>query len=281
MGSFNFNPASSLLAQRIYRVNTQAQTQSLHKLATGLQINRGADNPAGLITSENLRAILKALEAETRAARRAEDVVNVADGALGDISGLLNEAQALTVENANTAGLSKAERQANQIELDSILSTVNRLASTTSFNGDRLLDGSTTVSVNGADVHLDDVSTSQLGDVLSGGTTYTLDDLKAGGSLSIKNGDLSLAQEVIASARSSVAGLRGELGAFTRHTIGAHLNVLDTSFVNISAAESQIRDLDYASETATLSQLQTLIEASSQALKLTGAQPMNILNLLV
>lgn len=280
MSSINFNSGSSLLAQRILRVNTRLQTQSLHKLATGLRINRAADHPAGLITSENLRAVLKALEAESRSARRAEDVVNVAEGALSDVSDLLNEAQALTVRNANTAGLSDDERAANQLELDSILSTINRISSTTRFNEERLLDGTATVTVNGETVQIDDVSTSGLGETERGGTTYTLSDLKAGGALNLANGDLSIAQDVIAAARTSVARQRGELGAFVKYTIGTHLNTLGVSFENISAAESQIRDLDYAAESATLSKLQVLIEASRKALMLTGVQPYNVLNLI-
>ena len=72
MSSINLNPVSLLLAQRVLKVNTLNRTDSLHRLSTGLRINMGKDDPAGLITSQNLRSVLAALEAETRSAQRAK-----------------------------------------------------------------------------------------------------------------------------------------------------------------------------------------------------------------
>jgi len=280
MSSINLNPTSLLLTQRILRVNTRQQADSLSKLATGLRINRGQDDPAGLITSENLRSILKALEAETRSIQRSEDVINVAEGALSEVSDLLGEAQALTVKNANTAGLSTAEKEANQMELDSILSTINRLSSSTTFNEDKLLDGTATITVDGQEVSIDSVATGDLGTTTVGSETYTLSDLKRGGKLDIVNGDLSLAQDVIASARISVASQRGNLGAFVKNAIGSRLNTIAVMTENTSAANSKIRDTDYSSETAILARLTVLIESSLKSVKLAGAKPVISLNLL-
>ena len=280
MSSINLNPTSLLLSQRILKVNTRQQADSLSKLASGLRINRGQDDPAGLITSENLRAILKALEAETRSIQRSEDVINVAEGALSEVSDLLGEAQALTVKNANTAGLSTAEKEANQIELDSILSTINRLSSSTTFNEDKLLDGTASVTVDGQEVSLDSVATGDLGTTTVGSETYTLSDLKRGGKLDIVNGDLSLAQDVLSSARISVASQRGNLGAFVKNAIGSRLNTIAVMTENTSAANSKIRDTDYSSETANLARLNVLLESSLKSVKLAGAQPVTSLNLL-
>lgn len=280
MSSINLNSTSLLLTQRILRVNTRQQADSLSRLATGLRINRGQDDPAGLITSENLRAILKALEAETRSIQRAEDVINVAEGALSEVSDLLGEAQALTVKNANTAGLSAAEKEANQMELDSILSTINRLSSSTTFNEDKLLDGTASITVDGQQVNIDSVSTGSLGTTTVGSETYTLSDLKRGGKLNIESGDLSIAQDVLASARISVASQRGNLGAFARNAIGSRLKIIAVMAENISAANSKIRDTDYASETANFARLKVLLESSLKSVKLAGAQPLTALNLL-
>src|SRR5688572_8933966 len=85
-----------------------AVASSMEKLATGLRINRGADDPAGLIASEDLRAALKMLDAETRAMERTDMVANVADGALGEMSELLSNANAAEVATANSGGLSDA-----------------------------------------------------------------------------------------------------------------------------------------------------------------------------
>ncbi len=280
MSSINLNPTSLLLSQRILKVNTRQQADSLSKLASGLRINRGQDDPAGLITSENLRAILKALEAETRSIQRSEDVINVAEGALSEVSDLLGEAQALTVKNANTAGLSAAEKEANQMELDSILSTINRLSSSTTFNEDKLLDGTATITVDGQEVSIDSVATGDLGTTTVGSETYTLSDLKRGGKLDIVNGDLSLAQDVLSSARISVASQRGNLGAFVKNAIGSRLNTIAVMTENTSAANSKIRDTDYSSETANLARLYVLLESSLKSVKLAGEQPVTALNLL-
>lgn len=280
MSSLNLFSTNSLLAQRVLRVNISDRNSSLHKLATGLRINKASDDPAALISSENLRAILKALEAETRTTERARDVVNTAEGSLSEVSDLLNEAQALVVKNANTAGLSSAEREANQIELDSILSTVNRLSSTTSFNEDKLLDGTASITVNDQTINIDSVATGSLGETTSGGETYTLSNLKSGGGLDLVNGDLRLAQEVLLRARSEVASSRGALGAFSRNNIDSHLNNLAVSLQNIASAESKIRDTDYGSEASNLARLSILVTAARDAVKFTNAAPLNVLNLL-
>ncbi len=140
MSRINSN-VQSLIAQRVLGHNNRALSQSLERLSTGLRINRGFDDPAGLIASENLRAEKTALDAAIRNAERAEQVVNIAEGGLQELSGLLNELESLVTSSANTAGLSREELEANQLQIDSILQTIDRIASATSFQGTRLLNG--------------------------------------------------------------------------------------------------------------------------------------------
>jgi flagellin len=140
MTRINTNVAS-LLGQRVLNANNTALNTSLERLSTGLRINRGKDDPAGLIASQNLRAEIAGLDQAIKNAERADQVVNIAEGGLGEISALLNEVQALVTETANTGGLSSEEREANQLQIDSILQTIDRLASATSFQGLRLLNG--------------------------------------------------------------------------------------------------------------------------------------------
>ena len=143
-----------------------------------------------------------------------------------------------------------------------------------------MLDGSASITVNGQSVDIDSVATSDLGETISRAATYALSDLKAGGSLNIVNGDLSVAQEVLNQARSDIARQRGELGAFTKYNIGSYLSSLSVTTENIAAAESSIRDTDYASETSNLARLNILVQASLESVRLSGAQQVNILNLL-
>ena len=113
----------------------------LERLATGLRINRGRDDPAGLIVSERLRNEAKGLEQAIANGARAANVLATAEGAMSEVSDLLLELQHLIVASANKSGLSSEEITANQLEVDSILDSINRIADTTTFAGQRLING--------------------------------------------------------------------------------------------------------------------------------------------
>ncbi len=140
MSRINTNVAS-LISQRVLNQNSLALNQSLERLSTGLRINRGKDDPAGLIASQNLRAEKGAVNQAISNSERADQVVNIAEGGLQEIADLLSELQALITQTANEGGISKEEKEANQLQIDSILQTVDRVASATSFQGLKLLNG--------------------------------------------------------------------------------------------------------------------------------------------
>lgn len=140
MSRINTN-VPSLLGNRVLNANKDSLNQALERLSTGLRINRGKDDPAGLIASQNLRAEKSSLNAAISNAERADQVVNIAEGGLEEVASLLNEVQGLITQTANTAGLSKEERTANQLQIDSILQTIDRIAAATSFQGLKLLNG--------------------------------------------------------------------------------------------------------------------------------------------
>lgn len=140
MSRINTN-IQSLIAQRTLAQNNQNLNTTLERLSTGLRINRGKDDPAGLIASENLKADITSINAAINNGERADQVVNIAEGGLTEISSSLNELQGLLTESANSAGLSDTEKEANQLQIDSILQTVDRIASSTNFQGDKLLNG--------------------------------------------------------------------------------------------------------------------------------------------
>ncbi len=141
MSRINTN-VQSLLAQRVLGLNNNNLNQSLERLSTGTRINRGKDDPAGLIASENLRAEATSLTAAISNAERADQVVNIAEGGLQEVSNLLNELQGLVTTTANQAGLSDQEKAANQQQVDSILQTIDRIASSPSVQGTKRLHGS-------------------------------------------------------------------------------------------------------------------------------------------
>ena len=153
MSRINTN-VSSLIAQKtLGRSNAQLQT-SLNRLSTGLRINSGKDDPAGLIASENLRRDITASNKAIVNSERAGQMIATADSALGQVSNLLNDIRGLVVEAANTGALSDEQVSANQLQIDSSLEAIDRIAQTTTFQGKKILDGSfdfqLTAGANGA-----------------------------------------------------------------------------------------------------------------------------------
>ncbi len=485
MTSINTN-VPSMIAQCVLAFQNKGLVTSLERLSTGLRINRGKDDPAGLIASENLRAGMRSISSAISNAQRAEQVVNVAEGGLAEISNLIVELQSLVGASANEAGLSKEEKDANQLQIDSILQTIDRLANSTSFQGVKLLNGNfdyttsgvtasllTDVTINSAKLAKDatmavaitTLISAQTGGVfLSTGTTYQgagegaltvevtgndgvqqftfasgtsqasvitainafkdaigvsaagvggrvelrsldfgstafvrakeisgpdgkdyifsastggtattdlkdkgrdatvtingiqattdglearvssdgfdvaitmdgtsalnktngstsftitggganfslspdvnlsgkvsigietvttgnlgkagvglLSDLKSGGSSNVINGDLATGQKIVDEAVKQVASLRGRLGAFQKNVVGSTIVSLGAALENTAAAESAIRDADFAVETAELTRRQILSQAATQSLIIANAQPQSVLQLL-
>lgn len=140
MSRINTNP-NSLIAQRNLGLNNKGLNTTLERLSTGLRINRGKDDPAGLIASENLRSEKSALASAITNSERADQLVNIAEGGLQELSNLLTDLRGLTTASANNAGLSREEKQANQLQIDSILQTIDRIGDSTNFQGVKLLNG--------------------------------------------------------------------------------------------------------------------------------------------
>src|SRR3982751_1454031 len=134
MSRINTNIAS-LNAMNQLTKNQGDLSVRLQRLSSGLKINPRKDAPAGLIASETLRSEINGIGQAIDNSQRANNVVNTAEGALGEVSSLLLEVQGLTNEAANTGALSQQEIQANQLQVDAILNSVNRIANTTQFNG--------------------------------------------------------------------------------------------------------------------------------------------------
>ncbi|MDQ7013817.1 MAG: flagellin [Planctomycetota bacterium] len=155
MSRINTN-VQSMIAQRVLGQNNIMLNKSLERLSTGLRINRGKDDPSGLIASENLRAEISATSAAISNATRADQVVNTAEGGLQEISSMLTELQGLVTTSSSTGGLSQEERDANQLQIDSILQTIDRIAGATSFQGMKLLNGNFDYQVSSIDSSVTD-----------------------------------------------------------------------------------------------------------------------------
>ncbi|QDV72695.1 beta strand repeat-containing protein [Botrimarina mediterranea] len=141
MTRINTNVGSLIGRNNLNRANASL-SQSLTRLSTGLRINTGKDDPAGLIASENLRSDITSIKKAITNTDRANQVIATADSALGQVSSLLNDIRGLVTESANSGALSDDQIAANQLQIDSSLKALNRIAQTTTFQGRRLLDGS-------------------------------------------------------------------------------------------------------------------------------------------
>lgn len=157
----------SLTAQfNLQRANSDLDTR-LQRLATGLRINRGADDPAGLIVSERLRSELEGIKQGVRNSERASNVIATTEGGLNEVSELLNSIRALVVEAANTGAFSPEEIEANQLQIDSAIDSITRISNTVSFSGLKLLNGGlgyNLSSVAGADIAKAKVNSAMFAD---------------------------------------------------------------------------------------------------------------------
>jgi len=150
MSRINTN-VTALISARILNANNYDLNKSLERLSTGLRINRGADDPAGLITSENLRKQIRGTEAAVKNAERAVNIVSTAEGALNEVNAMLLDMQALLSEAANTGGMSTEEIDANQTQVDSIINSIDRISNSTEFEGIKLLNGTLAYTTTGVD----------------------------------------------------------------------------------------------------------------------------------
>jgi flagellin len=141
MSRINTN-VTSLVAQNILGRSNKSLEQALNRLSTGLRINSGKDDPAGLIASENLRSDISSIQRAISNTDRANQVIATADSALGQVSSLLNDIRGLVTESANSGALSDDQIAANQLQIDQSLEAINRIAQTTKFQGRTLLNGS-------------------------------------------------------------------------------------------------------------------------------------------
>ncbi len=259
---------TSLAVQRNLLEAFSQLSLSSARLSTMSRINRGSDDPAGLIAVERLESELVAIRAASDNAARAAGSVHVADSALGEVGNLLNTIRGNVVA-ASGDGLSEVEIDAKQIEVDAALEAIDRIGSYTSFNGRRLLEGgslSFNVSpdpADGASIELPTVATESLGS-----ETVSLSELAGGESASLAGGNYAEAIDALDAAQSQVLQARTRLGAFERYTIDSTQRVLGAMEENSSAAQSRIGDTDVAEETSRMIRAEILVRAATSTMAL-------------
>jgi flagellin len=148
MARINTNISSLIAQSNLSRSNSDLAVR-LQRLSTGLRINRGADDPAGLIVSERLRSEAEGITQAVDNSERAASVIATTEGYLAEVNDLLNSIKSLIVESANTGGLSRDEIEANQLQIDSAIDSITRISNTATFAGLQLLNGSLAFQTSG------------------------------------------------------------------------------------------------------------------------------------
>jgi flagellin len=265
---------TSINAQRNLSSVTDRLSGNFRRLSTGLRISTAADDAAGLAISERLRSQVRSLDQAKRNANDGISMVQTAEGALNEVSSILTRLRELAIQSSN-GSVSNQDKETLDQEFQSLVSEVNRIGASTEFSGIKLLDGSTSsVSFQvgfGTTAGTDTISVS-LSAALS--TSLSLNSLDIG-----SGGATTTAITNIDAAINTVSGLRGTLGA-VQNRLGSTINNLSITVENLSAAESRIRDVDIAYETAQLTRNQILQQASIAVLGQANSLPQSALSLL-
>jgi flagellin len=264
---------ASVNAQRNLTNSTNALSRSLERLSSGLRITRASDDAAGLAISERLRAETRSYEQASRNALDGISLLQVAEGALNEVSGILVRMKELSIQSANGT-LGTSERGTVNQEAQDLVSEINRVAAVTSFNGTLLLDGSAPT------VNFQVGAGSTSNDVISvTGVDATATGLGVSGvDLSTAAGALA-ANTAIQAAIDSLSSLRGGFGT-AQNRLESTIRSISVAIENTSAAESRIRDVDVASETAKLTRAQVLQQAGISVLAQANTSAQNALLLL-
>jgi len=247
---------------------------SFRRLSTGLRIATAADDAAGLAISERLRARIRSLEQATRNANDGISLAQVAEGAMNEVSSILIRLREMTIQSANGT-ISNSDRGILQEEFAALRAEIDRIGRSTHFNNGPLLDGSSSVVSFqigfGPEAAINQISVA-LDPILSTSLALNTLDIGSGGNTSLAIGQIDAAINTVSSLRGSLGAVQNRLGATIR-SLGVHVE-------NLSAANSRIRDVDIAFETANLTRNTIIQQAALSILAQANAQPTAALTLL-
>lgn len=264
---------SSLTAQRNLARATESLNRNFTHLSTGKRVSSASDDAAGLSISSRLTAQIRGLDQAVRNANDGVSMVQTAEGGLAEIDNALNRMRELSVQ-ANNGTLSGADRDNLQSEFVELLSLVDQVANSTSFNGISLLNTSTAVTLQVGAGTTSGVDTMNVSTVSATGSSLGIDALDIG-----STGDASAAIAALDTAMQSVSSSRSLFGAF-QNRLSAVVSSLTVRSENLSAANSRIIDVDVARETAELTKNSILQQSAIGVLAQANAQPQAALRLI-
>jgi flagellin len=263
---------ASLTAQRNLTNSTNELSKSLARLSSGLRITRASDDAAGLAISERFRSEVRSLQQAQRNGMDGISMLQVAEGALNETSGLLVRMRELAIQSANGT-LGAGERAVLDNEFQDLIVEIDRIAQVTEFNCTTLLNGASTVTfqVGVNNTANDQISISGVDATATGVGVGALDVTTQGAAQS--------ALATLDTAIDSVTSLRGGFGT-AQNRLESTIRSIAVAVENTSAAESRIRDVDVASETAILTRNQVLQQAGISVLAQANVSTQSALSLL-
>jgi|TARA_B110000196_G_C21022171_1_gene603361 flagellin len=279
-----FNNIASLNAQRLLGVNSARLAQSVERISSGIRINKASDDAAGLAISEGLRSDIRALRQAVRNANDGVSLINVTEGALNEQAGILIRLRELASQAA-TGTVSSTERATIQLEFSALRNEVDRIAATTEFNGQKLVDGSLASSVSSTSQIFIQIGINSSADSrINLNEQVDLEAMTSTGlsihelSVTSAQGALSALSQMDTSISQITAG-RGKIGA-VQNRLAKSISNLSVGIENLTAADSQIRDADLAHEVAMLTRNQILVQASTAMVGQANLIPQSVLQLL-
>lgn len=269
---------SSLNAQRQLTESGNSLNKSFERLSSGFRINRAADDAAGLQISDRLTSQVEGLNQAVRNANDAISLTQTAEGALSETTTSLQRIRQLAVQSQNGIN-SSADRTALQKEVTALKTEISRIATDTSFNNINILNASYSAAFLVGANSGQTISVNLSAAKVVGGTGFSATGLGIG-TLSVETfGKASAALASIDTAISAIGNVRSDLGALQNRFQSTIRNLTNIS-ENLVGARSQIRDTDFAAETAELTRNQIIQQASISVLSQANQRPQSALSLL-
>jgi len=265
----NTNVASLTAQKNLFEVTSRLQG-NYARLSSGLRIATAADDAAGLGISEKMRAQINSYGVAARNAQDGISLAQTAEGALNEVSNILSRMRELDMQGANGT-LDTEDRATLDVEFQALDDEIDRIATQTEFNDIKLLDNTTGVVIQ---VGLEATQTITVNTVDAQSATLGIDALDV---TDIANSSTALG--ALDTAITSVNTARGQLGA-DQNVLGSSLSSILNVRENLSAAESRIRDVDVAAETADLTRNSIMQQAATAVLAQANMQPQLALSLL-
>jgi flagellin len=266
----------SISAQRMLKNNNLKLNNNLRKLSSGERITRAADDAAGLAISEKLKAQIRSVRQAKRNADDGISLIQTAEGGLNEVSNIIIRLRELAVQTASDT-IGDTEREFSNIEFQQLKEEVQRIAMSSEFNGRQLLDGTGGITEIQVGINNDAFKDR----IKFDGTTIsaTLESLGLSGEMVSTKEGAQMALQRLDDALVKVNGNRAELGAL-QNRLTSVIQTLGITDENFSEANSRIRDVDIAAETAKMTKNQILTQAGTSVLAQANQAPNFALKLL-